>query len=192
MYLEKSRTTATLQHCPASEVPPPRQSKRSAEFAAEGDGGEDVVGVAGKNDADRDLAVVGAVGGVEGAAAVVEANVSCRPPLTAERRASASPAASSCEEVVGAESAVRCMSPFIWERVSQPPGDRNLQPLRAEGSQRAHCRHSGRTTSVGRRQLLAYVGDLEFGAVAVGFDVDGDHVFLIVGDDGAAILVGTW
>ena len=30
--------------------------------------------VAGKNDADRDLAVVGAVGGVEGAAAGVEAN----------------------------------------------------------------------------------------------------------------------
>ena len=45
-----------------------------AEFAAERNGGENVIGIAGKNDADGDLAVVGAVGGVEGAAADVEAN----------------------------------------------------------------------------------------------------------------------
>ena len=41
--------------------------QRRAEFAADGDGGEDVVGIVGKNDADGNLAVVGAVGGVEGA-----------------------------------------------------------------------------------------------------------------------------
>ena len=39
MYLEKSSTTATLQHWPASEVPPPRQSRgapnsRQTEIAA--------------------------------------------------------------------------------------------------------------------------------------------------------------
>src|SRR5215471_19373985 len=44
-------------------------------FAADGDGGEDVFFVARKDDADGDLAVVGAVGGVESAAAGVEADV---------------------------------------------------------------------------------------------------------------------
>ena len=46
------------------------------EFAAEGECGEDVVGVVRENYADGDLAVVRTVGRVEGAAAVVEANVS--------------------------------------------------------------------------------------------------------------------
>ena len=78
MYLEKSRTTATLQHCPASEVPPPRQSSGAPNSRQSGDRGEDVVGIVGKNDADGDLAVVGAVGRVEGAGAIVEANVSCQ------------------------------------------------------------------------------------------------------------------
>ena len=72
MYFEKSRTTATLQHCPASEVPPPRAEERGAEFAAEGDGGDDVIVVAGKDDADWDLAIVRAVRGIQGAGAVVE------------------------------------------------------------------------------------------------------------------------
>lgn len=44
-------------------------------------------------------------------------------------------------------------------------------------------------------RFLGYVGDLEFGVIADGLDVDGDHillvVLLIVGDDGAVILVGT-
>jgi hypothetical protein len=50
--------------------------------AAEGNGGENVFFVAGNYDADRDLAVVGAVGGIEGAAAGVKANFSTK--MTAE------------------------------------------------------------------------------------------------------------
>jgi hypothetical protein len=49
--------------------------KRSAELAADGDGGEDVVGITRKNHADRNLAVVRTIGGVEGAAAIVELHV---------------------------------------------------------------------------------------------------------------------
>ena len=49
--------------------------QRSAVLARERDGGDDVIGVTGKNHADRDLAIVGAVGGVEGAAAGIEADV---------------------------------------------------------------------------------------------------------------------
>jgi hypothetical protein len=48
------------------------------EFATECKCGEDVVGVAGHNYADGDLAVVGSVGRIEGAGAVVESNVSCQ------------------------------------------------------------------------------------------------------------------
>ena len=43
--------------------------QRRAEFAADSDRGDHVVGIARKNDADRDLAVVRSVGGVESAAA---------------------------------------------------------------------------------------------------------------------------
>ena len=50
--------------------------------AAEGNGGENVFFVAGNYDADRDLAVVGAVGGIEGAAAGGKANFSTK--MTAE------------------------------------------------------------------------------------------------------------
>jgi hypothetical protein len=49
--------------------------KRSTELAADGHGGEDVVGVAGENYANGYLAVVGTIGGIEGAAAVVEFHV---------------------------------------------------------------------------------------------------------------------
>jgi hypothetical protein len=49
--------------------------QRSAEFAADGDGGEDVIGITREDYADGDLAVVGTVRGVEGAAAVVELHV---------------------------------------------------------------------------------------------------------------------
>ena len=45
-----------------------------AEFAANGNCGQHVVDVVGKNHADGDLTIVRAVGGVEGAAAVVKAN----------------------------------------------------------------------------------------------------------------------
>jgi len=48
--------------------------QRGGEFAAEGDCGEDVVGVVRENYADGDLTVVGAIGGVKGAGAVVEAD----------------------------------------------------------------------------------------------------------------------
>ena len=37
---------------------------------------------------------------------------------------------------------------------------------------------------------FVHAGNLEFRAVAVGLDVDCDHVFLIIGDDGAAVGVG--
>jgi hypothetical protein len=53
----------------------PTAEQGRTEFATNRNCGEDVVGIARKNYADRDLAVVGAVGGVEGAAAVVKANV---------------------------------------------------------------------------------------------------------------------
>jgi hypothetical protein len=46
-----------------------------SEFPAGGDCGEDVIGIAGENDADGNLTVVGGVGRVEGAAAGVEADV---------------------------------------------------------------------------------------------------------------------
>jgi hypothetical protein len=49
--------------------------KRSAEFAAEGNRGQDIVGIAGKNHANGHLAIIRPVGGIEGAAAVIEANV---------------------------------------------------------------------------------------------------------------------
>ena len=48
--------------------------KRSAEFAAGRDGGEDILRVIRKNHTDGDLAVVGSVGGVERASAAIEAH----------------------------------------------------------------------------------------------------------------------
>jgi hypothetical protein len=50
----------------------------SVEVAAEGECGEDVIGIVGENYADGNLAVVGSVGRVEGAGAIVEPNVSCQ------------------------------------------------------------------------------------------------------------------
>ena len=47
-------------------------------LTAEGNGGEDVFFVARNNDSDRDLAVVGAIGRVESAAAGVEADLSAK------------------------------------------------------------------------------------------------------------------
>ena len=51
--------------------------------AAEGNGGENVFFIAGDYDSDRNLAVIGAVGCVEGAAARVEADLSTK--VAAER-----------------------------------------------------------------------------------------------------------
>jgi len=48
--------------------------KGSAEFAADRDGSAHIVGVVRQNHPDRDLAIVGAVGCIQGPAAVVEAN----------------------------------------------------------------------------------------------------------------------
>jgi hypothetical protein len=50
----------------------------SAEFTAGGDCGEDIVGVAGKNYSDGDLSIIGAVGGVERARGVIEADLSAK------------------------------------------------------------------------------------------------------------------
>jgi len=46
-----------------------------AEFAAERNRGDDVIRIVGKNDTDGNLPVVGTIGGVEGAGAIVEPNV---------------------------------------------------------------------------------------------------------------------
>ncbi len=54
------------------------REQRSAMVAAQGNGGEDIFFVARKYDADRDLAIIGAVGRVEGAATGVEANFSAK------------------------------------------------------------------------------------------------------------------
>jgi hypothetical protein len=49
--------------------------QRSAELTADRNGGFDVVGIAWENYTDGNLAVVGTVGGVKGAAAVVETDI---------------------------------------------------------------------------------------------------------------------
>ena len=67
-------TTATLQHCPARVVPPPR-GREAPDTSASGDGLDHVVQTRGDDDADRHLAVVGGVGRVEGPVAVVEADL---------------------------------------------------------------------------------------------------------------------
>jgi hypothetical protein len=48
--------------------------KWRAELAAQCDRGQNIVGIAGEHDTDGNLAVVGTVGGVEGASAAVEAD----------------------------------------------------------------------------------------------------------------------
>jgi hypothetical protein len=45
-----------------------------AKLAAQSDGGENIVGIAGEYDADGDLAIIGTVSGVESASAAVEAD----------------------------------------------------------------------------------------------------------------------
>ena len=51
---------------------------RRAMLAAKADGGDYIVGVSGEDNSDGDLAVVGSVGGVEGAAAVVETDLAAQ------------------------------------------------------------------------------------------------------------------
>ena len=74
MYFEKSRMTAALQPWPAREVPAPRERRGALTARQAADGGDDVGFVAGDDDADGDVAVVGAVGGVEGFGGGVEAD----------------------------------------------------------------------------------------------------------------------
>ena len=75
MYFVKSKTTATLQHWPARLVPAPRGSTGAPNWRQAATRRDDVVGVARDDEADRNLAVVGGVGGVERAAAGVEADL---------------------------------------------------------------------------------------------------------------------
>ena len=72
MYFEKSKTTATLQHCPARLVPPPRLSTGAPNCRHNAMAADRIVGVARDDDADWHLAIIRAVGRVQGAAAVVE------------------------------------------------------------------------------------------------------------------------
>ena len=75
MYFEKSITTATLQHWPAEARAASAAEHRRAVRAAGLDRRDDVVRVARDDDADRHLTVVGGVGGVQRAAARVEADL---------------------------------------------------------------------------------------------------------------------
>jgi hypothetical protein len=70
--IEDDRDVAALscEGCATSAA-----QERGVEFATERDGGNHVVVVAGKDYADGDLAIVGTVGGVEGAAGGVETDV---------------------------------------------------------------------------------------------------------------------
>ena len=81
MCLDQSITTATLQQPPVRLVPPPRDKSGAPWRRQTATVVDHVVDVPGDHDADRHLAVVRAVGRVEGAAARVE------PDLAADRRA---------------------------------------------------------------------------------------------------------
>src|SRR4029077_937924 len=60
---------------PGQRSPAPAAEHGRAVLAANGDGGNYVVGIFGEDNADGDLPIVGAVGGVEGTAAIVEAHL---------------------------------------------------------------------------------------------------------------------
>ncbi len=88
-YLLQSSTTATLQHCPARLVPPPR-ARTGARAGAHGDGRARCRRRARHDDADRHLPVVRRVGGVERAAPASNRTS----PSTASRRSRSSEVAS--------------------------------------------------------------------------------------------------
>ncbi len=81
MYFVKSRTTATLQHWPARLVPAPRGRTGASNSRQAATAAIDIVGIARDDEADRNLPVVRAVGGVERAAAAVEAHLAAHRPL---------------------------------------------------------------------------------------------------------------
>src|SRR5450432_2070268 len=70
-------------HCDVAALsgkrsPTAAAKNRSAVLPANGDRGDYVAGVFGKDNADGNLAVVGSVGGVEGAAAIVKPNFAAK------------------------------------------------------------------------------------------------------------------
>ena len=141
--------------------------QRRAELAAERDRGQNIVGVAGKHDADGNLAVVGAVGGVESASAAVEAD------FTVE-----------------------------FGRESQRARLRLAPCVHLRGLRFAAWASSANSLACGpvfesvrgrvcRIRLAAHIGDDDPRLVAFHFGIDGDHVLLIVGDDGALIRIGS-
>ena len=81
MYFVKSSTTATLQHWPARLVPAPRGRIGAPNFRHAATAATHVVFVARNDEADRNLAVVRGVGGVQRAAAAVEAHFAADLPL---------------------------------------------------------------------------------------------------------------
>ena len=103
--------------------------ERSAVLARERDGGDDVIGVTGKNHADRDLAIVGAVGGVESAAAGIETDVAAD-----VRRKACSSAAASTTELRAALAIATYLSDILWlvvwgGRPRPPPLDSDFARL---------------------------------------------------------------
>ena len=60
---------------PRQRCAPATAQERGTEFAADGDRGNGIIGIAWKNYSDGDLAIIGTVGGVKSAAAVVELDV---------------------------------------------------------------------------------------------------------------------
>ena len=89
MYFVKSSTTATLQHWPARLVPAPRGRTGAPNLRHDRHRRDHIVGVARNDEADRNLAVVRAVGGVQRAAAAIEADFAANLALQRSRSRSA-------------------------------------------------------------------------------------------------------
>ena len=81
MYLVKSSTTATLQHWPARLVPAPRGSTGAPNFRHAATAATTSSAIARNDEADRNLTVVRAVGGIKRAAAAVEAHLAADLPF---------------------------------------------------------------------------------------------------------------
>ena len=67
MCCEKSSTTATLQHCPASEVPATARKNRRAKFSCRRMDRDHIVSISGAYYADRHLPVARPIGRIQGA-----------------------------------------------------------------------------------------------------------------------------
>ncbi len=130
---------------------------RSAILARQRDGGDDVIDIAGKNYADRNLTIVGAVGGVQGAAAGVETDFAAYLP-----RKACSSAAASTTEVLAALAISTKLSGILGKLV---------------------------VGVAAADQFAGDSGDVNPGLAVLRLDVDGQHVFLVGGNDG--IVVGS-